>query len=51
MAERGLNVLDKRLVNLMQKRATAVLKHWRERGVIKSKPGKEQFLLWDISSR
>lgn len=48
MAERGLNVHDKRLVHLMQKRVGAALKHWRERGTLTSRKGPGSFLLWEI---
>ena len=46
MAERGLNVHDKRLVHLIQKRVGAALKHWRARGVLEATKGPGAFLLW-----
>jgi hypothetical protein len=48
MAERGLNVSDKRLVRTMSKRIGAALKHYKHKGVMCSKRGPGSFLLWEI---
>lgn len=48
MAERGLNVHDKRLVRIIQKRVGACLKHYRERNVLQSSKGPGSFLLWKV---
>jgi|SRR5579883_1095054 len=48
MAERSLNVSDKRLVRLIQKRIGACLKHYRMRGTLKAAKGPGSFLLWEI---
>lgn len=49
LAERGLNVHDKRLVQLIQKRVGAALKHWRARGVLEAAKGPGAFLMWSIA--
>ena len=48
MAERSLNVTDKRLVRLIQKRIGACLKHYKRRGTLKATMGPGPFLLWEI---
>ena len=48
MAERGLNASDKRLVRLVGKRVGACLRHQRERGLVRSRPG--AYLVWEIAS-
>ena len=50
MAERGLNVADKRLVRTIQKRIGACLKHYKHRGTLKASKGPGSFLLWEIAS-
>ncbi|MBK8209655.1 MAG: hypothetical protein IPK78_06425 [Rhodospirillales bacterium] len=49
MAERGLNVHDKRLVRIIQQRVGASLKHWRERGILNATKGPGAFLLWEVT--
>lgn len=46
MAERGLNTADKHLVRLLGKRVGACLRHWRDKGVVHSKMGTGQLLIW-----
>ncbi|WP_395015432.1 hypothetical protein [Dongia sp.] len=48
MAERGLNVSDKRLVRTIQKRIGACLKHYRNRGVLEGTKGPGSFILWRV---
>jgi len=49
MSERGLNLADKRLVQTLQKRIGACLKHYRMRGTLKATQGPGSFLLWEIT--
>lgn len=49
MAERGLNIADKRLVQTLQKRIGACLKHYRQKGTLAASKGPGSFLLWEIS--
>ena len=49
MAERGLNTADKRLVRLVGKRVGACLRHHRAHGLVQSKPGDGQLLLWECA--
>jgi hypothetical protein len=48
MAERGLNVSDKRVARTLQKRVGACLKHYRNRGVLEGAKGPGSFILWRI---
>lgn len=48
MAERSLNVSDKRLVKLLIKRIGACLKHYKHKGTLAAKKGPGSFLLWEI---
>lgn len=48
MAERGLNVSDKRLVRIISKRVGASLKHYKHRGIVRASNGPGSFLLWEI---
>ncbi len=49
MAERGLNAADKRLVRLIGKRAGACLRHWRNKGLLKSNAGVGRRIVWEIA--
>jgi len=49
MAERGLNSADTRLMLTLSKRVGASLRHLRNRGLVKSEDGPEQFLVWSIT--
>jgi|ERR1700722_18181754 len=49
MAERGLNVHDKRLVRLLTKRVGACLKHYKHKGTLRSSKGPGSYLLWEIT--
>ena len=49
MAERGLNTSDKRLVRLVGKRVGACLRHQREKGLVRSRPGPGAYLVWEIA--
>ena len=49
MAERGLNTSDKRLVRLVGKRVGACLRHQRERGLVRSRPGPGAYLVWEMA--
>jgi hypothetical protein len=49
MAERGLDVHDKRLVRLIGKRIGACLKHDKGEGVLRSAKGPGSLLLWEIA--
>ena len=46
MAERGLNTADTKLVRLIGKQDGACLRYQRDRGMVRSKPGLEQHLVW-----
>ena len=48
MAERGLDTADKRLMRLVGKRVGACLRHWRNKGVVRSERGPGQYQLWEI---
>jgi hypothetical protein len=48
MRWRGLNTKDAKLARLMQQRCGVCLNHWRRRGYLKSSPGPDQLLLWEI---
>lgn len=48
MAERGLNNADKRLVRTMGKRIGATMRSLRNRGLVRSKQGTGQYMLWGI---
>ena len=48
MAERGPNASDKRLVRLVGKRVGACLRHQREKGLVRSRPGPGQYMLWEM---
>lgn len=50
MAERGLNVADKRLVRTIQKRIGACLKHYKHKGTLTASKGPGSFLLWKITA-
>ena len=49
MAERGLNVADKRVVRTIQKRIGACLKHYKHKGTLTASKGPGSFLLWKIT--
>ena len=48
MAERGLNTADKRLVRVMSKRIGSAMRHLRGRGLVRSKQGPGQYLVWKV---
>lgn len=48
MAHRGLNAADRRLVKIMGKRVGACLRHHRAKGLVRSKQGPRQSLVWEI---
>lgn len=48
MAERGLNIADKRLVRVIGKRVGACLRHYRAKGIVRSEKGQGQFLVWRV---
>lgn len=48
MVERGLDPTDKRLAQLMFRRAGACLKLWRQRGIVARSPGPGRLMLWDL---
>jgi hypothetical protein len=49
MAERGLNIHDKRLVKLIGKRIGACLKHYKHKGTLQARKGPGAYLLWEIT--
>ncbi len=49
MAERGMNTADKRTVRLIGKRVGACLRHYRERGLVRSVGGHGQHLVWKVT--
>jgi len=49
MAERGLNVADKRVVRTIQKRLGACLTHYKHKGTLTASKGPGSFLLWKIT--
>ena len=49
MAERGLNTSDKQLVQLVGKRVGACLRHQRANGLVRSRPGPGQFMVWCLA--
>jgi hypothetical protein len=49
MAERGLPWDDLRTRRTMQQRVGACLKHWANRGTLKSSPGPGQLLNWEVA--
>ncbi len=48
MTERGLNTADTKLVRLIGKRVGACLRHQREKGLVRSRPGPGAYLVWEI---
>ena len=48
MAERGMNTADKRLVKTVSKRVGACLRHHRNKGLLQSKAGLGQHILWGV---
>jgi hypothetical protein len=52
MVERGQNAADAAMVTVMTRRAGALLRHYRERGSVRSikDPRRGQFDLWEIAS-
>lgn len=51
MNARGLPSGDLKLRRVMLQRVGAMLAHWRGRGVLRSSPGPEKMLLWEIVNR
>jgi hypothetical protein len=49
MAERGMNTADKRLVRTVEKRVGSALRHHRNKGVIRSKEGLGDRLVWEVA--
>jgi hypothetical protein len=49
MKTRGLSLDDIKLCQTMVDRVRACLKHWRERGVLRSVQGPDGILVWEIS--
>jgi hypothetical protein len=51
MVERGMNTADDATVKVMTRRAGALLRHYRERGSVRSlkDPTRAQFDLWEIA--
>lgn len=49
MAERGLNTADTRLVRTMVKRIGATMRSLRNRGLVRSKQGPGQYMLWALA--
>ena len=49
IAERGLNTADKRLVRTMGKRVGATMRSLRNRGLVQSKQGPGQYMLWALA--
>jgi hypothetical protein len=52
MVERGQNTADANAVKVMTRRAGALLRHYRERGSVRSikDPNRGQFDLWEIAA-
>ena len=46
---RGLNTSDKQLVQLVGKRVGACLRHQRAKGLVRSRPGPGQFMVWCLA--
>src|ERR1700683_1685318 len=49
MAEREMNTADKRLVKTVSKRVSACLRHHRNSGLIQSRKGLSDKLIWEIT--
>lgn len=49
MAERGLNVGDRLLLVSIRRRVNACLRHYRNRGVVRSEKGAGQRLVWRLA--
>ncbi len=49
MAERGLDTTDTRLVRLIGKRVGSCLRDYRAKGLVRSEPGPERLLVWEIT--
>lgn len=49
MASRNMNTADKRLVKTVQKRVGAALRHYREKGTIRSESGAGGLLVWETA--
>ena len=48
MAKKQLNTADKRLAARFDRRISAVLRYHRERGKVRSMPGMDQRVLWEL---
>jgi hypothetical protein len=49
MGERGLSTADRQLEQVIKMRVRACLRHWRSKGVVRSKPGPKNAGLWEIA--
>jgi hypothetical protein len=49
MAERGMNTADKRLVKTVTKRVGACMRHHRNKGLVRSKGGLGDRLVWEVA--
>ena len=48
MAERGMNTADKRLVKTVSKRVGACLRHYRNKGMLRSSVGLGKHITWEL---
>ena len=48
MAERGMNTADKRLVKTVSKRVGACLRHYRNKGMLRSSMGLGKRVAWEV---
>ena len=48
-AERGMNMVDKRLVKTVQKRVGSCLRHHRSKGLLRSTQGIGKCNIWEIA--
>ena len=49
MAQRGLNIADKKLVKTIAKRISSGLRHYRNQGSLRSFEGEGSCLLWEVN--